>query len=159
MPNVMLLPLQPLSRLNELLNTADIHLLPQVAGAADLVMPSKLTGMMASGRAILATAEPDTQLHEVLSEKGVIVPPGDVRAFVGGLESLANSSELRKLLGRRAREYAITKFEREYVLNQFEAAMFEACKLRETFRQDLELPTTERFDPTEMMITREVGED
>jgi hypothetical protein len=37
-------------RLNELLNLADIHLLPQNARAADLVMPSKLTGMLASGR-------------------------------------------------------------------------------------------------------------
>jgi hypothetical protein len=35
-------------RLNDLLNLADIHLLPQNARAADLVMPSKLTGMLAS---------------------------------------------------------------------------------------------------------------
>ena len=31
---------------------ADIHLLPQ--RAADLVMPSKLTGMLASGRPVVA---------------------------------------------------------------------------------------------------------
>ena len=52
--NVVVLPLQPMSRLNELLNIADIHLLPQLACAADLVMPSKLTGMMASGKPVLA---------------------------------------------------------------------------------------------------------
>ena len=62
----MLLPLQPADRLNELLNLADIHLLPQRADAADLVMPSKLTGMMASGRAVLATASPGTQLATVI---------------------------------------------------------------------------------------------
>ena len=39
-----------------LLATADIHLLPQRADAADLVMPSKLTGMLASARAVVATA-------------------------------------------------------------------------------------------------------
>src|SRR5260370_32781400 len=44
--NFIVLPLQPADRLNELLNLADIHLLPQLADASDLVMPSKLTGMM-----------------------------------------------------------------------------------------------------------------
>ncbi|HEY1611391.1 MAG TPA: glycosyltransferase WbuB, partial [Paraburkholderia sp.] len=48
LPNCHVLPLQPVSALNELLNVADIHLLPQRNDAADLVMPSKLTGMLAS---------------------------------------------------------------------------------------------------------------
>ena len=39
--------LQPVERLNELLNLADIHVLPQRGDVADLVMPSKLTGMFA----------------------------------------------------------------------------------------------------------------
>src|SRR5580698_10108948 len=38
-PNVTLLPLQPYERLNDLLNVADVHLVPQRADAADLVMP------------------------------------------------------------------------------------------------------------------------
>ena len=59
--NIQFLGLQPLEKLNQLLNTADIHILPQRADAADLVMPSKLLGMMASGRAVIATANPDTE--------------------------------------------------------------------------------------------------
>ena len=53
-------------RLNELLNLADIHVLPQSAGAADLVMPSKLTGMLASGRPVIVTAHPGTELADVI---------------------------------------------------------------------------------------------
>src|SRR6185437_3568250 len=56
LPNVTMLPLQPLKRLNELMNAADIHLLPQRASAADLVMPSRLGAMLASGRPVIATA-------------------------------------------------------------------------------------------------------
>ncbi len=70
LPNVSLLPVQPAGRLNDLLNLADVHLLPQLADAADLVMPSKLTGMMASGRAIIATVLPGTQLFEALEGAG-----------------------------------------------------------------------------------------
>ena len=64
--NVRFLDLQPLERLNDWLGLADVHLLPQRADAADLVMPSKLTGMLASGRAVLATALPDTELCRVV---------------------------------------------------------------------------------------------
>ncbi len=73
--NIHWLALQPLDRLNDLLNMADVHLLPQRADAADLVMPSKLTGMLASGRPVLATALEGTQIAEVLESAGVIVPP------------------------------------------------------------------------------------
>jgi colanic acid biosynthesis glycosyl transferase WcaI len=52
--NVRFIDLQPAERLPDLLATADIHLLPQRADAADLVMPSKLTGMLASARAVVA---------------------------------------------------------------------------------------------------------
>src|SRR5712691_11033425 len=87
--NVMILPLQPAERLNHLLNAADIHLLPQLSDAADLVMPSKLTGMMASGRPIVATALPRTQLFVTLEGRGIVTPPGDVDAFVAALTRLA----------------------------------------------------------------------
>ena len=53
--NVTMLPLQSTDRLNDLLNAADIHLLPQSKGAADLVMPSKLNGILSSGRPVIAT--------------------------------------------------------------------------------------------------------
>src|ERR1019366_739721 len=67
LPNVHFLPLQPEERLCELLNLANLHVLPQSRGAADLVLPSKLGGMRASGKPVLATADAGTELFEVLS--------------------------------------------------------------------------------------------
>jgi len=53
---------QPLERLNELLNLAIHPYSPQSSGAADLVMPSKLSGILASGRPVIVTTVP---LHRV----------------------------------------------------------------------------------------------
>lgn len=75
--NVRFLDLQPAQRLPDLLATADIHLLPQRADAADLVMPSKLTGMLASARPVVATAKPGTELATVVQSCGLVVPPED----------------------------------------------------------------------------------
>jgi colanic acid biosynthesis glycosyl transferase WcaI len=121
--NVIVLPLQPMARLNELLNLADIHLLPQLACAADLVMPSKLTGMMASGRPVLATAEPGTQIAEILSQRGLVTRPGNPEEFASALIRLAENPDLRNRLGRRAREYAVSHMDRNLLLARFEGCL------------------------------------
>lgn len=60
LPNLKVLPFQPEARFSEFLSLADLHLLPQEREAADLLLPSKLGGMLASGRRIVATADPGT---------------------------------------------------------------------------------------------------
>lgn len=125
-PNVTLLPLQPIERLNDLLNAADIHLLPQRAGAADLVMPSKLTGMLSSGRPVIATAEEGTQVARVVAGEtpeescGLVVPAEDPAALHAAVQRLIEDRGLRERLGENARRYAVRHLGREQVLEQFE---------------------------------------
>jgi colanic acid biosynthesis glycosyl transferase WcaI len=125
--NVRFLPLQPAGQLNDLLNLADIHLLPQRASAADLMMPSKLTGMLASGRAIVATADATTHLATVLEGIGIVTPPGDVHAFVSAVIRLAEDGNLRQQLGREARKYAEGHLQRDEILRRFELSLLKAC--------------------------------
>jgi colanic acid biosynthesis glycosyl transferase WcaI len=118
--NVTLLPLQPLDRLNHLLNAADIHLLPQRADAADLVMPSRLTGMLASGRPVIATAHPGTQVAQVVEGRGLAVPAEDAAALHAAVLRLVEDEELRLGLGRAARQYAVEHLGKQRILEQFE---------------------------------------
>lgn len=118
--NVLWLPLQPEERLNELLNLADIHLLPQREDAADLVMPSKLTGIMASGRPVVATAREGTEVWSVVSGRGVTVPPGDPGAFAAAIVELAGDPARREHLGGEARKYAVNYLDKQKVLIAFE---------------------------------------
>jgi colanic acid biosynthesis glycosyl transferase WcaI len=125
--NVRFLPLQPADALNDLLNLADIHLLPQLAGAADLVMPSKLTGILASGRAVLATADADSQIATVLEGRGMITPSGNADAFAAALTFLAANPELRRKFGEAARKYAVTHLNRDQILLEFEHMIKKLC--------------------------------
>lgn len=122
--NVTLLGLQPMSELNELLNAADVHLLPQRGGAADLVMPSKLTGMLSSGKAVLATADAGTQVAKVVGHAqrpcGLVVPAEDAEALHAALARLVGDDKLRAKLGAAGREYAVRCLGREEVLLKFE---------------------------------------
>ena len=121
--HVHFLDLQPVERLSELLGLADIHLLPQRADAADLVMPSKLTGMLSSGRPVVAGARPDTELGQVVAQCGRLATPDDADSFAQAVEELAAQPELRQELGRRARDWAEQNLARDSVLRQFEQAL------------------------------------
>lgn len=93
--------------MNELLNLADIHVLPQRADVADLVMPSKLTGMLASGRPVIATAQEGTQVARVVAEAGgVCVAPDDAVALAEAIGNLASRPADRQSMGPAARSYA-----------------------------------------------------
>ena len=118
--NVRFLDLQPAHRLPNLLATADIHLLLQRADAADLVMPSKLTGMLASARAVVATSKAGTELATVVQTCGLVVPPEDPLAFTSALRTLAADPELRKRFGTAGYLYALAHLDKDTVLLKFE---------------------------------------
>jgi colanic acid biosynthesis glycosyl transferase WcaI len=123
--NILWLDLQPLDKLNNLLNLADIHLLPQRADVKDQVMPSKLLGMLASGRPILATAFPNTQLYNVVKLTGMTCLPNDLQELAKNLKELAGSQDLRAQLGYQARMYAEQNFSKEVILKAYEAKLMQ----------------------------------
>ncbi|MFT6509721.1 MAG: colanic acid biosynthesis glycosyl transferase WcaI [Parvibaculaceae bacterium] len=125
--NITFLPLQPFDKFNDLLNSADIHLLPQRLAAADLVLPSKLTGMLASGRPTLACAEAGTALYEEVTDRGVCVEPENPTKFSDALISLAQSSDLRVQLGQAARERALSYWDKKAVMLTIEEGLFQLC--------------------------------
>ena len=117
--NVRIVPLQPSERLNDLLNVADIHLLPQRRDAADLVMPSKLVGMLASGRPVVAGAAPGAEVAALIGSRGVVVAPDDGAAMAEAIVSLAADPDRRKVLGAAARDLTVAEFDKGVVLSRF----------------------------------------
>ncbi len=116
LPNLRILPLQPASRLASLLSMADVHLLPQNPDAADLVLPSKLSGMLASGRPVVATCRAGTEISDIVSQCGLAVEPESGPSLSLAIAKLADDHHLRYELGRCAKEYAERNFERDSVL-------------------------------------------
>jgi len=145
LPNVRFLDLQPLERLGELLGLADIHLLPQRADAADLVMPSKLTGMLSSGRPVIATTHPATELGEVVARCGVVIPPEDADALAASLRELAADAPRRAQLGREARRHAEEQLARDAVLARFAQMLAHCVGPREA--ADAALPSLDERRP------------
>ena len=117
LPAVRLLPMQPAERLPELLGLADIHLLTQSPDAEDLVLPSKLSGMLASGRPVIVTCRPGTEIAELVMNCGARVSPEDAPALAAAIEGLARAPERRRVLGAAARRLAEQRMSTASVLS------------------------------------------
>lgn len=120
--NLRFLPVQPMDRLSAMLAAGDIHLVVQRRDAADLVMPSKLTNILAAGRPCVATAEVGTALAEVVAghETGRVTPPEDSAALAHAIAALAEDAALRTRYGKNARDFAECHLDREVILAEFE---------------------------------------
>lgn len=88
--NIRFLPFQPAERFSDFLAACDMHLLPQQATVASLVVPSKLGAMLVSGRPIIVTAEPDTEIAQFVRGVSQIVPPADPTALAGAVGRIAD---------------------------------------------------------------------
>lgn len=116
--NIHFHPLQPLENLGDMLAMTDIHLLPQIAGVVDLVLPSKLTNMLASGRPVIATAGPGTALANEVEGAGMVTPPGDARAMAAAIQTLLDNPDQRAELGRQARIRALERWNKSAILDR-----------------------------------------
>lgn len=128
--NLQFHPLQPSEALNDLLNAADIHLLPQRPGASDIVLPSKLTGMLASGRPVVATAPKTSDLAKEIGHAGITVPYERLDLFTGAIRDLADSTNRRLELGRAARMCAVKHWSKNSILNLLEQSLIIAIRTR-----------------------------
>jgi len=118
--NVQFRDLQPVERMADFLSLASVHLLPQIVGAADLVLPSKLTNMLASGRPVVATAVPGTGLFAEVEGCGVATPPGDAAELANAIARLVDDQGTAKNLGAAARNRAVQRWSRDAIIAEFE---------------------------------------
>lgn len=127
LPNVQLHDLQPMEDLGELLNLATVHLLPQRKDAADLVLPSKMANMLASGRPVVAGVDAGTGIAREIDGCGLICEPESGQAMADAIESLFADPERYARFGEEARSRAQTRWSRTSILANYDAHIRAMC--------------------------------
>jgi len=128
--NVMFLDLQPISLFRAMLSAADVHLVVQRADAADLVMPSKLTNIMAVGGRSIVTSTVDSELGCLFTEHpylGELSQPGSAEGFIACLKSVLEQPASKNRQAIRA--YAEQHLAKEVILQGFENELVKLSEL------------------------------
>lgn len=119
--NVSFLPYQPRKFLKHSLCSSHVSLISLEKGAEGLSVPSKLYGIMASGRPIIAIMPENTEVALTLKEFkcGIVTPPKDVLSLVKSIIWMKNNESDRKMMGLRAHKAFLTNFTVQYCAKQY----------------------------------------
>ena len=115
-------PPVPYKQLNNLLCDADVHVLFQKSEFNDLVMPSKILGMMASAKPSIVTGHKDSEIKVNFenSHGGYYFDENTIETIKMCLMDLKNNPEKARLMGILARDFVIENFSYEKVLSEFQ---------------------------------------
>lgn len=123
--NVILLPLQPKEKYAGILIASDICLLPLNKNLPAQEVPGKLPNLMASGRPIVATVNPDGDAAKTIikAKCGYCIEPGNIKKLTEAILVLYRDDELREKMGKDARRYSELEFSRTVCVEKYESVL------------------------------------
>ena len=124
---VSFLSYQPREALPESLASADVHFVGLARGLAGYVVPSRIWGVLAAGRPVIAAADEDSEIVALVRETGcgLAVPPGDPLHLAEAIRACHDGAHDLEAMGRRAREYAEAEAGRSVAVARYRAVLEE----------------------------------
>jgi colanic acid biosynthesis glycosyl transferase WcaI len=132
MDNVVFVDMQPKDRLPDVLAAADVHVVPLRRGLARASVPSKMYSILASGRPIVASVDPGTEVAAVVERAGagLSVPPDDPEAFTKAIARLLAEPDDAARMGAAGRAFVERWASPAAVAEQYEALFDELRSAR-----------------------------
>jgi glycosyltransferase involved in cell wall biosynthesis len=118
---------QPRDRLPESLSAAALHVVGLARGLAGYIVPSRLYGVLAVGRPVIAAADDRSETARVVRQVGcgVVVPPGRPELLANAIRS-AHDGELElAAMGRRGRDYVVAEADRAVAVRRYRDLLLE----------------------------------
>ena len=125
--NILLLSYQPREILHLSLTACDLSLVSLIPGAESIVAPSKLYGMLAAGRGIIAISSANSYIDQLLTNSGcgINTPPNNPQYLANLINELASDSIKVKLMGEKARQVYESKYTFKRALAEYEKILFD----------------------------------
>ena len=123
--NVKILPYQPREMLKFSLSAADAHLVSLSEGMEGLLVPSKIYGIMASGRPVIFIGSKKSELGEIIQNArgGYVVSENDSPQLVKYLALMEHLPDMAKKLGDNNRRAFEQLYDRPLALQKFESLL------------------------------------
>ena len=119
--NILFFPYQPREMLTYSLGIADVSLVTLEKGFEGMVVPSKIYGILASGRPVIAVVGGDSEIVEIIREGkcGRIVKIGDGKALSGAVIEYYKNPQKCREDGWNGRRYFEENFDRKITTEKY----------------------------------------
>lgn len=125
--NVKFIPYQPKEMLKYSLNSADIHWVVNAKGIKGVSVPSKLYGVMASGKPVIGVLDRGSEARLIVEEAncGVCSEPEDYKSIEKNINYILNNKNKFKDLGTNGREYLVNNLTKDISIKKYEKSILQ----------------------------------
>jgi colanic acid biosynthesis glycosyl transferase WcaI len=118
---------QPRDALRYSLSSAHIHVVGLAPGLSGYVVPSRIYGVLAVGRPVIAAADADSETADLVRRIGcgVVVPPGRPELLAAAIRRAHDGEYDLEEMGRRARAYAVAEADRTVAVDRYRELLSE----------------------------------
>jgi colanic acid biosynthesis glycosyl transferase WcaI len=112
---------QPRHVLAQSLSSADIHVVGLAPGLAGYVVPSRLYGILAVSRPVIAAADPESETAQAVERIGcgIVVPPGRAELLARAIRDAHDGKYDLKAMGERGREWVECEADRSVAVGRY----------------------------------------
>jgi glycosyltransferase involved in cell wall biosynthesis len=124
---VEILAYQERAILSQSLSTADVHVVGLARGLAGYVVPSRVYGILAAGRPVIAATDPESETAQLVTQVGcgIVVPPGNPFALAAAIRAAHDGEYDLEGMGKRARAFAEAEADRSIAVGRYRAVLAE----------------------------------
>jgi colanic acid biosynthesis glycosyl transferase WcaI len=128
--HVQFLDYQTREVLSQSLSAADVHVVGLAAGLAGYVVPSRLYGILAVGRPVIAAADADSETAQVVERIGcgIVVPPGRPELLARAIRDAHDGRYDLEEMGRRGREWVQREADRDVAVQRYRDLLSEVAQ-------------------------------
>jgi putative colanic acid biosynthesis glycosyltransferase WcaI len=121
---------QPRHLLPQSLSAADIHVVGLAPGLAGYVVPSRLYGILAVGRPVIAAADADSETAQVVDRTGcgIVVPPGRPELLARAIRDAHDGKHDLERMGRLGREWVANEADRSVAVGRYRDLLLELAR-------------------------------
>jgi colanic acid biosynthesis glycosyl transferase WcaI len=125
--SVVFLPHQPRDVLSLSLSSADLHFLGLSPGLSGYIVPSRIYGVLAAGRPVIAAVDGDSETAALVERTGagVVVPPDRPDLLAKAIRNAHEGRFDLEAMGSQARAFALEEANREVAFARYRAILAE----------------------------------
>jgi colanic acid biosynthesis glycosyl transferase WcaI len=127
---VLFMGYQPRELLAQSLSAADVHVVGLARGLAGYVVPSRLYGVLAIGRPVIATAEPESETARVVEDvgAGLVIAPGRPELLARAIRAAHDGELDLERMSRQGREFVISKGNKDVAVARYRRLLAELAQ-------------------------------
>jgi colanic acid biosynthesis glycosyl transferase WcaI len=125
--NVKLLGYQRKEIIPQIFASSDVCIIPMKTLATTDTFPSKIYAILASGKSVIAQADPDSDLWRLIKEArcGRVVPPGNPQLFADAIKQAYHERTELHLEGERGYRLVKERYSKEFAAKKYSELILE----------------------------------